>query len=187
MHARGILPPSVQSSWPLSTCVARLAVRRYPCLPALAVVHTYFSMPDNRAIANPAPLPDIVQRYLNGESCQAIAAELGLHRATIYRYLLDGQADATHEQLITHGLINRIAEADQDLEDASTSCDIARAREKAKFARMDFERRRPKLYGPKQEVSMDTSLTIIVQRQGETPRDITAEPVQISDERSNIK
>ena len=41
---------------------------------------------------------------------------------------------------------------------------FARGREMAKFARMDFERRRPKLYGPKQEVQVDHTVNITVNR-----------------------
>ena len=119
---------------------------------------------ESPALLPAPPLPEIIQRYLNGDSIQSIAQELGVHRSLIYRWMLDGQADNSHELMVTHGLIHRIAEADQHLDDALTSVDIARAREKAKFARMDFERRRPKLYGPKQETSVDASLTIIVKR-----------------------
>lgn len=56
-----------------------------------------------------------------------------------------------YRDLVTDALITRIAEADDDLDNALTPIDIARARERAKFSRMDFERRRPELYGPKQE------------------------------------
>jgi hypothetical protein len=44
---------------------------------------------------------------------------------------------------------------------------------------MDFERRRPKLYGPKQEIQTDSKITVIVQRQ--TPLQVvesTAETVR---------
>jgi hypothetical protein len=47
-------------------------------------------------------------------------------------------------------LVNRVADGDEKLEDAKDVLEIQRAREIVKFARMDFERRRPALYGVKQ-------------------------------------
>jgi hypothetical protein len=59
-------------------------------------------------------------------------------------------------------LVNRIADADEQMEHARDSFQVARAREMAKFARMDFERRRPKLYGPKQEITEDKTIRVII-------------------------
>jgi len=144
-------------------------------------------MADDVTIANPAPaVPDLVQRYLNGESIQALADDTGHCFRTIYKWLLR-DCGSEYESLQTDALIARIADADQQLENACTKVSVARAREMAKFARMDFERRRPKLYGPKQESTVDASLTIIVQRQGEPPKDITPERPQISDDAKDIK
>lgn len=69
-----------------------------------------------------------------------------------------------YDHLITRALVNRIAEADTKLEEGAAMMDIARAREISKFARMDFERRRPKLYGPKQEIQVDHTVNITVNR-----------------------
>ena len=59
--------------------------------------------------------------------------------------------------------MNRIADADTLLETAENAVDIARAREIAKFARWDAERRL-KLFQPKQEQTTDSKITVIVQR-----------------------
>lgn len=95
----------------------------------------------------------LISRYLSGESVQTLAAEAGKHRATIYRWMLAGLGDKDYHDVVTECLVTRIADADQRLETASDGCDIARAREMARFARMDFERRRPALYGQKQEIT----------------------------------
>ena len=122
---------------------------------------------DTSAIVQPPPahpaLPDIVRRYLDGASMQDLAAECGKHPRTLYRWMLS-ECGPEYEQQITECLINRIADADQKLEESRDNCQIARAREQAKFARMDFERRRPKLYGPKQELDIDSKVTVIIQR-----------------------
>lgn len=143
-------------------------------------------MPDNRAIANPAPIPDLVQRYLNGESIQSLAKEHKVSRQTIYNWLHNEVTDQHYPDLVKQGLIAHLAHAEELLMSANTSIDVARAREVLNLSKWQLERR-VKMFSPKQETCVDTSLTIIVQRQGETPRDITAEPVQLSDERSNIK
>jgi len=96
----------------------------------------------------PAPLPEIVQRYIAGEDVKTLAQEYGVCRQTIYNYMFSELGDdKAYEQAITRALIRRIADADDKLENAATSFDVARAREMARFARMDLERRRPKLYG----------------------------------------
>lgn len=110
----------------------------------------------------PAPiLPEIVTRYLNGESLQQLATESKVHARTLYRWMLS-ESGPDYDQLITDCLINRIADSDMQLESATDNCQIARAREQAKFSRMDFERRRPKLYGPKQELDSQTTIQVII-------------------------
>ena len=115
-------------------------------------------------ILTKAHLPAIITRYANGESMQVLAAEAKVHRMTLYRWMLAGLGDEDYHDLVSYCLVQRVAEADEQLQNAVDPCDIARARETARFARMDLERRRPSLYGPKQEIKQDTSLTITVVR-----------------------
>ena len=99
-------------------------------------------------------LPDFVQRYLNGESIQDIAKDHQVAARTIYRWMMSELGD-NYQQAVTNVLVDRIAEADQMLMTAPDACQIARAREIARFARMDFERRRPHLYGQqKQQIAI---------------------------------
>lgn len=111
-----------------------------------------------------SPLPEILSRYLSGESVQVLAHESSVSRQTIYNWLLAGVGDRDYFDLITQGLVNRIADADEAIENSATMFDIARAREMARFSRMDFERRRPQLYGPKQTDS-STKILVIVNRE----------------------
>lgn len=118
------------------------------------------------AVENSTPktaiqLPEIIARYAAGESVQALAADIKVHRATLYRWMLAGKGDADYHDLVTDVLVNRIADADERLQDSADACDIARAREMARFARMDFERRRPKLYGAKDQDG-PTGITIVI-------------------------
>ena len=91
-------------------------------------------------------MPEYVQRYLNGESVQVLAAEHAVAPRTIYRWMMSELGDG-YQQAVTDVLVSRIADADVALDAAADACQIARAREQARFARMDFERRRPHLYG----------------------------------------
>ena len=146
-------------------------------------------MPDE-AVATPAlPLPEIITRYLNGESLQTIAPDYRVSSRTLYRWMLNGLGDAGYQSLVTDTLINRIADADVDLELAPDMCQVTRASHRARYARMDFERRRPALYGPKQELQVDNKITVIVQRSGpalpsppETQLDVV---LKLSDQRGD--
>lgn len=100
-------------------------------------------------------LPECVRRYLSGESLQAIALEKRVHRRTIYYWMMTGLGDEAYQALVTEVLVARVADADEELELARMSGDpvrVSAAKETARFARMDLERRRPALYGQKQEV-----------------------------------
>jgi hypothetical protein len=114
------------------------------------------------------PVPDIVQRYLDGESLNDIAATERKSHQAIYKFLLK-ECGPEWDEMVTDALISRIADADTELMNAADKVAVARAREIARFARMDFERRRPKLYGPKQELNIDEKVTVIIQRGPVTP------------------
>ena len=92
-------------------------------------------------------LPAVIQRYLSGESVQALAAENGLHRQRLYEWMLAEMGAEEYQDAVTSVLVRRISESDAGLEDASIEPDTARAIARCKFARLDFERRRPHLYG----------------------------------------
>lgn len=132
-------------------------------------------------------LPTAIQRYLDGESLQVLAKERGITkeglRKQFKRYMLSYTgSDQAYQELITQALVERIAEADERLEDESISSDpvaIARAREMCRFSRMDLERRRPQLYGPKQEISKDEKITIILNPQCDVTPYIDGQPAQI--------
>jgi hypothetical protein len=100
-------------------------------------------------------LPVLVEKFATGEyGMRQLAAEHGLSRVTLYKWLLSAVGDAAYKDLVTDALVARIAEADEDLDGAKSVLEVQKAREKARFARMDFERRRPSLYGVKQEVEV---------------------------------
>jgi hypothetical protein len=135
--------------------------------------------PTAQAPLTKADLPEVVQRYLQGASLRELAAEYQSNWWTLYRWLLtyDGEE---YRELVTNALCARVANADLDLDTASDKCSIARAREKARFSRMDLERRRPREYG--QAPAAVSQVNIIVDRScGLQPIDIPAKVVNGSE------
>jgi hypothetical protein len=99
-------------------------------------------------------VPEIVERYRGGELLSEIAKECVVSHRTLYRWMLAEVGGERYRELVTECLVARIADADAELEEARRSRDPVRvtaAREVGKFARMDFERRRPEFYGAKME------------------------------------
>jgi hypothetical protein len=71
------------------------------------------------------------------------------------RWFLSEIGDEEYRETVTDCLVARVADADEALEAAKASGDpvlVSACRETCRFVRMDLERRRPGLYGPKQEV-----------------------------------
>lgn len=99
--------------------------------------------------------------------------------------MLSELGNQEYYNLQTQVLIDRIADADTELDRSETMCHIARAREKMRFSRMDFERRRARLYGPKQESKQDMTLTVIVNRDRTLPKVIKSDSL-ISQQNSEL-
>ena len=100
-------------------------------------------------------LPSIIKRYREGARIPQLSAEFGVSRRTIYNWILGDLGAEKYEALITEILVGRVADADEELENALVTKDrekINAAEKIAKYARMDLERRRPHLYGQKQEM-----------------------------------
>jgi hypothetical protein len=123
-------------------------------------------------------LPELVRRYANGESLTVLAQENSVSRQTIYNWIFSDIGGEEHQEIVTKCLINRIAESDEEMEKASSVLDIARARERMKFHRMDFERRRPKLYGQTREVKQDTTVRVVVERR-QSPKLLDSKDIDV--------
>ena len=87
-----------------------------------------------------------------------MAAELGVSNVGLRAWLLREDAER-YREMITAALAARVAEADEMLESASDMISIARAREIARYSRMDLERRRPSLYGAKAATAVNIAGT----------------------------
>ncbi len=95
------------------------------------------------------PSPRAVERYLAGESLQAIVRDEPCGIRTLYRYMLK-ELGPEYYSVQQDILISKIADADANLDAADSNYAVARATAQGKFARFDLERRHPALYGPRQ-------------------------------------
>lgn len=108
----------------------------------------------------PAPnLPDLIQRYLNGESTAQLARESHVARATIYNWIHRQDADPN---LVNQVLITRFAECEEKLETAKDALELARARELNNNAKWQLERR-SRMFAAKQEVTEDRTIRVIIE------------------------
>lgn len=97
--------------------------------------------------------PDTILARINaGASLRQLAQEIGVSNVALRAWLLRESGDK-YNDAITSALAQRVAETDEALAEAEDAVSIARAREQARFARMDFERRRPHLYGQRQQIT----------------------------------
>ena len=102
----------------------------------------------------PPALPEVVSRYLAGESMSVLAAETKKSRRTLYHWILTEVGGEKFREMVTEVMTARIADADEALEEARLKGDpvlVSACREACRFYRMDLERRRPNLYGQKQD------------------------------------
>ncbi len=104
-------------------------------------------------------LPDVVERFRNGESIQQIAVGNRAGVRTIYRHLLRALGEEYYA-IQRDLLVARIADSDQMLLDATNAWEVNRAIACAKFSRFDYERRAADDFGPKQAVAQDVRVTI---------------------------
>ena len=104
-------------------------------------------------------LPAIIGRYLNGELIEDMATEIGVTKKALYKRLhkfMLASEGIEFADLITQSLAERIADADQELEEADSMLEVSKWSQLGKFRRMDFERKRPGLYGQKPVLTIAT-------------------------------
>ena len=106
----------------------------------------------------PEDIRQALQEYSQGATLEQLAERHQVSRQAIYGWLLGDLGGEQHSGLVTQALTARIARADEVLETSDNPLDVTRGREQARFSRMDYERRRPHLYGQKQELTVKAEL-----------------------------
>lgn len=118
-------------------------------------------------------LPAIAARYRAGESLKRIGQSYGVTdeavRQRLEKWALAGQGDTNFSQMVTEYLVENAIQAKDRMVAATDVLGLARGREEVRYWLWMLERRRPKLYGPKQEIQEDRNLTITIQQLTPTP------------------
>lgn len=112
---------------------------------------------------DPESIKAALESYRSGATLEAIATHYGVTKQAIYGWLLGDLGGDKHSYIVTQALTSRIASSDDRLETADNPLDLARAREMCRNSRLDFERRRPHLYGPKQEITTNIQPVMNIQ------------------------
>lgn len=120
---------------------------------------------------HPDQLPAIRERYLANERLEDIAKDFGVTGRTIYNWLIKPTDNQTVEDAQTDLLIGRMYDAEEEIAQAPDMLSFHKAHARAKLAHLTLERRRPQLYGPKQEVTQ-RRVTVIVNKPP-APIDVT--------------
>lgn len=160
-----------------------------------------YSMPDaldlalNDPVLPPAripaeAIPALLERYRAGDHLRDLAAEYGVSKQALQkrldRWCLSGKGDVSWHDAVTDYLTDRLCTAMEEQELSAHRVDVARTRDITNNWRWVNERRRPKLYGQKQEISLDEQITVIVQRHPTPPViDIDVRSTMQSDEKPN--
>ena len=104
---------------------------------------------------DPKSLQAAINDYRQGATLAQIAATHQVSKEAVYAWLLGDMGGKEHEKLVTQALTARIAMADSNLDSATSPLNLSRAREQARFSRMDLERRRPHLYGAGNQIAIN--------------------------------
>jgi len=113
-------------------------------------------------------LPVIAQRYRTGESLQSIGQSYGVTdeavRQRLEKWALSGHGDTDYHDLVTEFLTEQALQAKDGIVSATDMLGVARAREVTRFWTWVLERRRPKLFGQKQDSGDGQKVMVIVNR-----------------------
>lgn len=150
----------------MSTALAKL-----PELPALPDAYNLVkALPEAKRLEL---VEAILAHYESGASIYALAEQLGVHNATLYRALKKYKADEWRE-IASARYEAEIEDAEKELKEGRDALAVTRARERIASARWKLERLDRKNYG--QDVAHTGSavqININLRRQGE-PLDVVA-------------
>ena len=110
-----------------------------------------------------------LKRLDEGASLLELAAEAGVSGNTLRRWLLMAGPERFREAQAA-GLVAQIVEADEDLERATTHLDVSKHDKRAKLARWNAERRLPKMFAQRTEITGAEGAPLIPTDLGEVAR-----------------
>jgi transposase-like protein len=128
-----------------------------PTLPELPDAwHAIKALPEKQRLVL---LDAILDHYENGASIYAIAEQLGVHNATLYRNLKKYRLEDWKE-IATSRYECEIEEAEKELKEAPDNNAVTRARERIASARWRLERLDRRIYGQEREAGSTERISI---------------------------
>lgn len=107
-------------------------------------------------------LAKVLERYLQGETLQKIAASLGVHSNTLNYHLLKANIREQWKEAQVAVSLSEYQDAKAQVKGAETALGLARAREMARFTQWDLERLEQRLFGQKQELAVTVEHHVLV-------------------------
>ena len=101
----------------------------------------------------------VIHRYLSDERTADIAASYGVARSRLNQWLLQHAEEPWRQAQVARAITAK-EQAQDDLDEAQDPLTLARARERLRGAQWDLERLLSRLFGPKQEVTIDHRITV---------------------------
>lgn len=96
----------------------------------------------------------VIEQYLQDKTTSQIAKHYGVHRSGLHQWLLRNCEEQWREAMIARAM-SALEEAKDNLRVAPDALSLARAREELRSAQWELERLFSRLYGQKQEVTIN--------------------------------
>lgn len=104
----------------------------------------------------------VLQRYLGDESTAVIAASYGVSRSRLHQWLLEHAEDHWKKAQVARAL-TALEKAKDGLDGADDPLELARAREQLRGAQWELERLYSRIFGIKQELTVDISHHVTIE------------------------
>ena len=114
-------------------------------------------MNQNRPLAKPNALQNVLVRLEAGESVPTIAQSLGITEFALYRALLR-QAPDDWQGIQSAKALSKLDKSDAELDACSDGVQLGRARERIGLAKWNLERTARNIYGDKVQIEHTVSL-----------------------------
>jgi hypothetical protein len=102
---------------------------------------------------------EVIDRYLGDERTADIAASYGVARSRLNQWLLENAEEVWRKAQVARA-ITSLERSKDELETAQDPLTLARARETLRGAQWELERLFSRIYGPKQEVTVNHNVTV---------------------------
>lgn len=109
---------------------------------------------------------EILSQLAAGSTVPDLAAKLGIHKASLYAWLLAHNPEEW-KAIVASKALERVEKAEQDMDAADDQVKIAKARESHKMGAWALERVSRAIYGETKNGAGDITVQVLIARDGE--------------------